>query len=334
MDKTEITFVIQGEIQPEINLNIAAIKQLFPTSPVIVSTCNPIAYHISKADKIIQNPDPGFFYYSKRKGERANNINRQIVSTSAGLTAVETPYVMKLRSDFLLTGSSFLRYFDTQPCFDEKYRIFEHKVLACCYCTRNPSVSLYPFPFHPADIALFGLTDDVRKLFDIPLMTEDDAYWDADHDYFNRYVPEQHIFINCLKKQNKVVECSCYKDNSPTNIRETENYFVSNFIFLNYKNFNLKPKKTIFYAKNNIFSFASCYTQIETTKMYSKILNDTVRLPIIDRERFYIRLCLFSKWLAKIIARIVFYMVPVQKIRKKWRPRLALLLYKIFTCFL
>jgi hypothetical protein len=64
-----------------------------------------------------------------------------------------------------------------------------------------------PFPFHPSDIAFFGRTEDLLTLFDIPLMTEAEAYWDKKNARFNRYVPEQHIFINCLRKKGKVVQC-------------------------------------------------------------------------------------------------------------------------------
>ena len=127
-------------------------------------------------DELILNKDPGFFYYSKQPGIRENNVNRQIVSTLAGLKVVKTKYVMKLRTDFRLTGSDFLKYFETQLKFNSDFRIFKHKVLACCYFTRNPRDKNYPYAYHPADIAFFGLTEDVIKLFASSILKHKDIY--------------------------------------------------------------------------------------------------------------------------------------------------------------
>lgn len=332
MQKNKISFIIQGEICSHINNQIAEIRKYFPQSPVIVSTCNQISCEIIGADQIIKSPDPGFFYYSKAPGIRGNNVNRQIVSTLAGLKVVKTPYVLKLRTDFRLTGTNFLNYFETQPQFNPDYRIFEHKVLACCYCTRNPWDKQYPYAYHLADISFFGLTRDIIKLFDIPLMTEKEAYWDAENNYFNQYMPEQYIFLNCLRKLGRNPICKKTDDCFPENIAETEQYFTSNFIFLNYKNFNLLPSKSNFFAKNELHSFKTCYTQTEFAKLYNKLQNDTQHLPYIDRERLLITSCLIIEKIAKGIARGMFLFIPIRKIRKTYRPKLAEKLYKIFTC--
>lgn len=332
--ENRISIIIQGEIFGDINSKIAEIKCYFPQSPIIVSTCNDIPCEIIGANQIIKSPDPGYFYYSKEPGVRENNINRQIVSTFAGLKAVKTSYVLKLRTDFRLTGSDFLKYFETQPKFNSDFRIFKHKVLACCYCTRNPRDKKYPYAYHPADIAFFGLTEDIIKLFDIPLVTEEEMYWDANNYYFNQYMPEQYIFIKSLRKCGRTVYCSYYKDCSFQNIQETEQYFTSNFIFLNYENFNLLPSKPNFFAKNELCSFRTCYTQKEFAKLYNRIQNDNIKLPLFDKERILINHCLMIEKIIKTIARFIFYFVPIRKIRKTYRARMIEKLYKCFTYWL
>ena len=163
------------------------------------------------ADEVVAVPDPGGFAYAERPGEKINNVNRQIANTAAGLKKVRTPYALKLRSDFLLTGNGFLRYFDAFPAADEAYRAFGHKLLACCYFARNPRSDM-PFPFHPSDLAFFGRTKDLLRLYDIPLMTREQAYWNRQDRHQYQYVPEQYLFINCLKRGGFAPECGFYND--------------------------------------------------------------------------------------------------------------------------
>lgn len=281
----DITFIIQGEVFPYINLQIAEIKQYFPQSPIIISTCNKVDIKIIGADKIMISDDPGFFYYSARPGEKVNNVNRQIVTTLAGLKACQTRYAFKLRSDFFITGNSFLDFWGKFPKSDINHQVFEHKILSCCYFARNPNSNM-PFPYHPSDLAFFGRTDDLIKLFDIPLMTEKEAFWDTKNSHFiNRYVPEQHIFINCLKKCGKEVLCHYYNDVSEQNITDTERYFASNFIFLSFEQFNLKPTKQTFNMKMHPNAFKSCcYTHVEWQKLYQKYVDGKIDVPQRDLE--------------------------------------------------
>lgn len=284
---TSISFIIQGEVFPHINLQIAEIKRCFPQSRVIVSTCTPYTGQIVGADKTILSADPGFFYYSARPGEKVNNVNRQIITTLAGLKACETEYAFKLRSDFLLTGSSFLEYFDKFSATDNKYKLFEHKILSCCYFARNPNSDM-PFPFHPSDLAFFGKTLDLLKLFDIPLMTKEEAYWDVANSRFNRYVPEQHLFINCLRKNGFEVKCDFYNDCNEADIEQTERLFASNFIFLTFEQFNLNPTKQTFNMKVHPNAFLSCYTHIDWQYLYKKYVDSSLNVPLIDDERLKI----------------------------------------------
>lgn len=330
----KITVVVQGMIIPKLTQKVLkSVRKYLPQARIILSTWENSDVSGLDFDELILNKDPGFFHHSKHPGIKPNNINRQIVSTLSGLQLVKTPYVMKLRTDFRLTGADFLKYFETQPKFNPNYRVFEHKVLACCYTTRNPRDKRFPYAYHPADIAFFGLTEDIRKLFDIPLMTKEEAYWNAKYNYSNRYVPEQFIFLNYLRRIGRNPQCDFADDCSLVGIQETEQYFTSNFIFLSYKNFNLLPSKPNFFAKNELHSFETCYTQAEFSQLYNQLQNDKIKIPVIDKERLLINVCLVIEKISKGLARSLFFVVPIRKIRKTCRPKLAEILYRILTYF-
>ena len=246
MNKSDITFLFQGVADKAfLRGSFAAVRRYFPSSRIILSTWKDTDISGLDCDEAVFCDDPGFFYYSPRPGEKPNNVNRQIVGTCAGLEKVTTPFCFRMRTDFRITGDGFLNHFDSYTDSLEGYQVFSHKLLAACYFSRNPR-SRVRFPFHPSDLAFFGYTDDIRKLFDIPLMTEEEACWDVGGDRYNRYTPEQHIFINALRRDGRDVPCAFYKDANPRAILETEKYFASNFIFLTFDQFNLMPSKPTF----------------------------------------------------------------------------------------
>lgn len=284
--KKDITFIIQGPVYPDItNKTISSVRQFFPETKIIYSTCNPeCTDNLKDYDELIISDDPGSFTYADRPGEKVNNINRQIVSTMAGLKACKTKYAMKLRSDFVLKGNKFLEFWNKFSNVDSKYQIFEHKLLACCYFARNPSSDM-AFPFHPSDLAFFGNAKDLINLFGINLMTKGQAYWNlkARHQY--QYVPEQYLFINCLRKNGFDVVCDCYNDCTLGNIEQTERFFASNFIFLTFEQFNLQPTKPTFNMKVHPNAFKSCYTHVEWQNLYKKYVDNSYIVPPKDMER-------------------------------------------------
>ncbi|MAM13461.1 MAG: hypothetical protein CML23_24020 [Rhizobiaceae bacterium] len=285
MDTKEITFLFQGVVdKPLVRDSFAAVRRYFPGSKVILSTWKKADVDGLDFDDLVLADDPGFFYYSDQPGEKANNVNRQIVGNRAGLERVETPYCFRIRTDFRLTGNDFLQFFDAFPRRDEAYALFAHKLLACSYFSRNPRSRLR-FPFHPSDLAFFGLTEDIRKLYDVPLMTEEEALWDTGSKRYNRYTPEQHIFVNALRKAGRDVPCAHYNDGNEASVEATEKYFASNFVFLSFDQFNLEPSKPTFFMKVHPNSFRTCYTHNEWIGLYKKHVDPTAVVPEHDSER-------------------------------------------------
>ena len=281
----DISVVVQGAVDYIYTSQcLESIRRNLPDAEIILSTWKETETKDLIFDKLILNDDPGFFYYSDRPGEKKNNINRQIISTFAGLKECSRKYALKIRTDFIINGNSFLDFFSKYHEYDKKYKVFSHKILSCCYFARNPRSNM-PFPFHPSDIAFFGKVDDLLNLFDIPLMTEKEAFWDTTNSRFNRYVPEQHLLIKCLEKNNRDIKCHYYNNVSQYNIEETERYFASNFIFLTFEQFNLMPTKSTFFVNVHPNSFLSCYTHIGWMKLYRKYVDHQVTVPEFDEEK-------------------------------------------------
>ena len=285
IESREITFLLQGAVERSVvRESCSVIRNLFPQSRIVLSTWVGADVDGLDTDDTVLADDPGFFYYSDRPGEKVNNVNRQIVGTNAGLERVVTPYCVRMRTDFRLTGRDFLNFFEAFPERDEAYSVFSKRLMACSYFSRNPR-SRTRFPFHPSDIIFFGLTDDIRRLFRVPLMTEEEAYWDRGDRRYNRYTPEQHIFINALRSMGRTVPCDFYNDDNPAAVLETEKYFASNFVLLTFEQFNLKPSKPTFVMKVHPNSFMTCYTHNEWLALYNRHAGGKVAIPERDIER-------------------------------------------------
>lgn len=295
-NSSDISVVLQGMYYPGVTeRSLASVRENLPGAQIIFSTCDREgAKRLAGYDRLIVSEDPGSFACEDHPSEKENNINRQIVNTLAALREVVTPYVFKLRTDFILAGHDFLEYFDRYPKAEEAYRVFSHKILSCCYFARNPRSDV-PYPLHPSDLAFFGRMEDVLKLFDIPLMTEEQAYWNPRNAHQYRYAPEQYIFISCLHKNRHPFDCQYYNDCRPVNIEQTERYFASNFIFLDFHQFNLKHCKNHFAMNVHPNAFRGCYTHVEWMRLYKAHVDPQLEVPQRDEEREKIEV-LYSHW--------------------------------------
>ncbi len=323
----EITFLIQGPEHFAIKKSIENIKNIFPASKIILSSTSDYKEIYPASDLTIVSEDPGAIPFSTYKNSRLNNTNRQIVSTHEGLKYVSTRLVFKLRSDFILQGNHFLRYFGKYPKFLDNYQIFSNKILACSFFSRNPE-SYHPFPFHISDLVFFGLTLDIKKLYDVPLMNEQDQRFILDKDIIrNRFHPEQHILLNCLKKSNFNYHCNYYNFTTQENIIETERIFASNFILLNFEQFSLLPTKDTFNQKMNPIYFASCYTHNEWKYLYKKNCDENLLFSKRDKEREILNRNLYLFYIFVYFTKYFSFIFPFSKMRKASRKKM----YKFFN---
>ena len=284
IDSSDISVVIQGAIDKvEISKCLNGIRNYLPNAESILSTWEGSDIAGLDYDVLVLNEDPGFYPMDSRPNSKENNVNRQIQTVLCGLHAATREYAFKLRSDFVLNGSGFLNYFNLFLMSDPNYKIFERKLLSCVFFARNPRY-FRPKLFHPSDIAFFGLRSDLINLFDVPhMIKKESGYYEANGYYNCRYTPEQHIWINCLRKNCHKIDFDNQLDINEKNIEDTERYAVSNFIFLDWKQFNLvAPRRLRAFANND---FHDSITHIEWLRLYKQYLENTLVVPNKDPMR-------------------------------------------------
>jgi hypothetical protein len=149
---------------------ITSIKHFYPKSPIIFSTWDSESVDFSGGITLVLSKDPGSGLRYKNRPEK-NNINRQIISTRAGLNAVKTRFVVKMRSDLLVENRRLEKIIDKLPKTpSHSLSIFENYIIVLDRLTFSPNKKLNPL-LHVTDMLQAGLTTDVRRMWDIPIMT-------------------------------------------------------------------------------------------------------------------------------------------------------------------
>ena len=332
IDSANISVVVQGAIGANTEQCLQSVRKFLPSAEIILSTWVGTDTTDLDYDKLILNDNVEVQFYSTNPDEKVNNVNRQIVSTLSGLHVATRKYVLKIRTDFILKSAEFLEYFDLYNKSDSTYSVFKHKILSCTNFARNPRHNAYQYVFHPSDIAFFGLRTDLINLFDIPLMSKSDAMYHKIGGFrYNRYVPEQHIWVNCLRKNGHNIQFNRFETPSEKLIVDTEKYFVSSFIFLSWNQFGLVPPTRFTNILNHTeYDYISCITHSEWVKLYKTYLDKNVEVPQDDLRKNLVLLSK-SEHHCKTIARIfVLFMFAFPKSRRKLRNYIYQFLCNIF----
>ena len=134
----------------------------------------------------------------------STTANNQIISSQNGLKKAHGKYVLNMRSDMILTGASFIDYF-IKYNEDGGGKFFRKRIVVLpTYNPRSPTKYL----FNICDWFFFGLTEDVKNLFDIPLMDEGKLVGGKINGHYPREenfaALEQYLWINFLKKYTKI----------------------------------------------------------------------------------------------------------------------------------
>ena len=190
----DISVVVQGPIHTQDNLTkrvLESVRTHLPNAELILSTWKGSKVDGLDCDILLLNEDPG----ALEKQPISRNLNRQIVSTRNGIMASTRIFVLKLRTDCMLSGKGFLSFFEKFPNRNPKYSVFKNRVVTITLYSRNPRCYLYLF--HPSDISQFGKREDLLLNWDIPLLSQEGK---------QIFMPESYIFIECLKKtQNRIL---------------------------------------------------------------------------------------------------------------------------------
>lgn len=225
----DITVVVQGNIRDETAAALLSVRRLLPRAHVVLSTYEDerLASVHGLADEVVKSRDPGTLPgFTLSREADPSNLNRQLVSTQAGLARVRMPYTLKLRSDCLLESDAFRRIFDNVHRVDPQ----GNRLLVSTFFTRHPR-GLACYPFHVSDWFVFGRTERVRALWDVPLMSLSDATWFEHHRhklrstatakrFRARYSPEQYVGVHFARRMGYV--CPEFLDD--TSVKHIDEY--------------------------------------------------------------------------------------------------------------
>lgn len=249
---SQITIVFQGPWNEALRDNIARARECLPSAPVIVSSSDTrIREAFSAMDHVTLAvvPDPGPLpAYMRGKHAPLNNVNRQIVSSQAGLALAATPYAVKIRTDCTLESRAFVELYQHASVGD----VTAAPLLASSVYTLHPD-GIEGFPFHVSDWFLFGPSDSLQAYYDVPLMTEQDALWydrfphkrDSHHfarQYRSRFSPEQYIAVQNARKDGYIIPG--FLDDARVEVAGSYRaYLVDKFIVCNLSQFGLVFEK-------------------------------------------------------------------------------------------
>ena len=277
----DISVIVQGAIDPNATyICLKSIRKILPESTIILSTWKGEQVGGLEYDKLIFNHDVPVYPYEYKSNSKLNNVNRQITTTLAGLKQCKTRYALKLRSDFMLTSTRFLEEYNNYSQRNTEYIFFNHKILTCIWFCRKFSC----FPYHPSDLFQFGQTDDLLKLWNIPLMKRKEAFWlsrsfNPKFYLINRYLPEQWIWIQALRKQGITVPYDSIYDIKKEFQADSEQWLINNFIALNYQRSGIVPLKSSLKRLSST-DRDSCYSMAEFLNLYKTYCVPQYTIPL------------------------------------------------------
>lgn len=230
----DISVVVQGAIiEKETEKCLKSIRKFLPDAEIILSTWEGSDVTGLTYDKLVLSKDPGGADL-KPLTTKLYNTNRQIISTKNGLDKATRPFALKLRTDSGIKNLNFIKAFEfaSQKIVSReiKYCVFKERVVIDSYYTRDPELSYQGYHFHPSDMWYFGLCEDLKALFDIPLQTE--YIINVNSTPKIRLSPEQYIWITFLQKLGKPVGLQHLGDLNPKYKEATIKGLINNFFVL------------------------------------------------------------------------------------------------------
>ena len=284
----DISVVIQGAIDKSFTTKcIQSVREKLPNSEIVLSTWEDSDVKGLDADVIVYSHDPG----GMRDGKKIDNVNRQIVSTFAGISNAKRKYVLKIRSDVELLSNSFLDYWDKYSLREKSYIFFRHKIIvSTLFCKRClDQKTAIPVPFHLSDWFQFGYIEDIKKLWDVDLV-DYSKYWKVNINDVslkiagtweaNNYVPESYVFFSSLHKSFSNIRYDGLDDYNSENIMFSENIFLNNIIMANPLDLGFVINKQPYYnyIKNLDFFLKNqpicMYTEQYFSDMYQEKFNE------------------------------------------------------------
>lgn len=272
----DLTFCIQGPLIDEKGKNRAqnlfgSIAKHFPQSEVVVSSWEDQREHSFPGPKFIFSSDPGSGLRRLEGGN--NNINRQIVSTQAALELVTTSCAAKVRSDLLFKNNNmlrFLRLIGPGLRKSNNLSLLSGRVLVIDRHTYSPKkISPVAIPLHISDVMQFGLTSDLKKLWSIPLMSNQEeeffltaALTNSDTSmHLPRYRAEQYFWMQALLNSAHSHVISDQWDGFAASLPfESESFMSDNIVPAKARSLGITSQKYVWKITDDIVTSTFAFT--------------------------------------------------------------------------
>ncbi|OKV35221.1 hypothetical protein AWP49_05665 [Escherichia coli] len=320
-----------GNLDVVVVENIKRVRRVFASSELILSTwevSERIQFELKKLAEelcliILYNKDPGEIRTPDNL--LSSNINRLIVSTKNGIAMAGREFVVKIRTDsYFYDGkivSNFLKILesDIDKSRDIKYSVFEHYVINCALFARD-SRGYLPYLFHPGDICLVGTKQDVLSIFDVPLANESIFFYVSRAYFFSlmRYVPEQYIWVCCIKNKTGRLIYSGNDVYDRHAIELSERFYVNNFIVLSPEQLGFKwPKHKLTYKNKGLHSILTLNGWKVLYNKYNR------RYFEVDYNEILVRKCVVIMMVLYMFVRTTVLKVPLLR-------KLAIKFHKFF----
>lgn len=199
-----------------------------------------------------------------------NNINYLIESSYNGLSVVSKTYTLRIRNDAVFLNSNFIDLYCSNHAAPRRPEttFFQQRVLVPWIYTLNP-YSDERLPLHISDWLNFGLTKDVKKIWDIPPYTFQDAVFfeknkpkfsNISERHFNlRLAVEQYIYIQCFQKVYPSLKIDYLNDLSSREL--CMDIILDNFYIFSHEEFSLRISKHYQKELTNPRKRSACLTE-------------------------------------------------------------------------
>jgi hypothetical protein len=183
---------------------------------------------------------------------KINNINLQIVAAQAGLDVVSGLYTLRIRNDMIFASDEFIAFYGDNYAIPRPFTsLLRQRVMISPLFTLNP-FTMERIPFHFSDWFHFGLTEDIRRIWDVPEMPLRDAIYHNTHRHAPhsnslerkfrvRFAVEQYISFKFLSKMMPML-CLSYI-NEPEAAERSMEILLSEFLISDLKTIELVFEK-------------------------------------------------------------------------------------------
>ncbi len=219
---------------------LASVRRVLPAAEIILSTWPGQNLAGLAADVVVQPADPGpqLLDPTGTVARKFSNLNRQTISTLAGLRAARRPWAVKLRSDTFLRHAGFLDFAKSDLPRNPRWQIFQERIVVSDLGSHDPRFC--PMLFHVSDLFHFGRREDLLQLWDNPPAPEPaTSRYFADRlpppivvfpdSKFVRWTAEQYLWLTCLRRNGRPYELSHSTASSVRLAWASEQLFLNNF---------------------------------------------------------------------------------------------------------